>query len=57
MTPEQITKCIFYGIIIIACAVALIVERHTPEEKQQEDEYWRKRLCKRQDEDINLDQE
>lgn len=57
MTPEQITKCIFIGIAIFVCAVALIVERQTPEEKQQEDEYWRKKLCKRQDEDIHLDEE
>ena len=58
MYSEHLVDLIGFGIIVLVCAIALWVERQTPEEKKEEQDAWdeaRKKLIKRQDEDNNLD--
>ena len=60
MYSEHLVDLIGFGLIFFVCAIALWVERQTPEEKKAEQDEWdeaRKKLIKRQDEDNNLDKE
>ena len=57
MTREYdfLIKCIGLGIIAIVLVIAFLVEAIPDEMKENEEA--RKKLCERQDEDINLDME